>query len=289
MKGIIIKAYGGFYFVHTDAGLIKCKIRGRIALQHKNVLVGDRVQVHRTGPGEGVIENILPRTTELQRPAVANVDQTVIVLSWVQPRPNAMLLDRFLLQSLVAQIPPVICFNKTELAAPGDLELARDYQPTGFPVLSVSANTGLGLQELKAHLQNRVSVLAGPSGVGKSSLLNSIQPGLGLKTGTISHKLKRGRHTTRHVELIPLTGGGLVADTPGFTSLQLPSMRREELAGYYPEFAPHASRCRFNGCLHHHEPGCAVKEAVQKGLVSRLRHENYLVLLVEVMEMERRY
>jgi ribosome biogenesis GTPase len=289
MVGIIIKAYGGFYFVQTGDRILKCVIRGKIRRRHGQVLVGDRVRVNPAGEGEGVVEDILPRASELVRPPVANVDQAVIVFSINDPRPNTMLLDRFLLQARAAGIEPVICFNKIDLAAAGELDILRHYEPTGYPLLRVSAQKGTNIDDLRELLKERISVLAGPSGVGKSSLLNALQPGLELKTGEISRKLKRGRHTTRHVELIPLAAGGLVADTPGFSSMYLPPVRREELPGYYPEFDDYAPRCRFTGCLHYREPGCAVKEAVEDGRISLLRYEHYLELLEEVMEAERRH
>ncbi len=291
MDGVIIKAYGGFYFVWTGGRVIKCAIRGKIRRLRGQALVGDRVLVKPVNDAEGVVEDILPRSTELVRPPVANVEQSVIVFAIGNPEPNPVLLDRFLVQSQAAGIIPMICFNKNDLA--GDAEhvksdILKQYQKTGHSVFWVSAKTG-ALDGLREALKGRISVFAGPSGVGKSSLLNILQPGLELKTGDISSKLKRGKHTTRHVELIPLAGGGLVADTPGFSSMHLPSMRREDLAGYFNEFAIFEDGCKFTGCLHHREPGCAVKAAVERGEIAALRYRHYLDFLAEVIEAERRY
>jgi ribosome biogenesis GTPase len=289
MEGTIIKAYGGFYFVRVAEEIYRCAIRGKIRRQLGQALVGDRVRVQPVNAQEGVVEEILPRRTELIRPPVANVEQAVIVFAVKHPDPNLALLDRFLVQAQAAGVAPVICFNKIDLADAAELNIVNHYKPAGHPIARVSAKTGINLDDLREILRGRITVLAGPSGVGKSSLLNALQPGLGLETGGISRKLKRGRHTTRHVELIPLAGGGLVADTPGFSSMFLPPMRREELAGYFPEFGVYEPQCRFAGCLHHREPGCAVKEAVVQGQISSLRYQHYLDLLTEVIEAERRY
>lgn len=292
MEGVIIKAYGGFYFVWAKGRVIQCSIRGKIRRLSGQVLVGDRVQVKPVNDTEGVVEAILPRSTELLRPPVANVEQAVIVFAICNPEPSPVLLDRFLVQAQAAGISPVICFNKHDLsglAANDQLNLIKEYRKTGHPVFGVSAKTGAHMDDLREVLKERITVFAGPSGVGKSSLLNALQPGLALKTGDLSIKSKRGKHTTRYVELLPLAGGGLVADTPGFSSIRLPAMRREDLAGYFNEFAQFEGGCKFTGCLHNREPGCAVKVAVERGEISALRHRHYLDFLAEVMEAERRY
>ncbi len=292
MDGVIVKAYGGFYFVWAGDRVLQCAIRGKIRRLRGQVLVGDRVCVRPVNDAEGVVEDIFPRSTELIRPSVANVEQSVIVFSISNPEPNPVLLDRFLVQSQAAGITPLICFNKNDLVGGAEHDkpdIIKQYQKTGHPVFLVSAKTGALLDSLRDALKGRISVFAGPSGVGKSSLLNALQPGLKLQTGDISSKLKRGKHTTRHVELIPLSGGGLVADTPGFSSMHLPSMRREDLAGYFNEFVIFENGCKFTGCLHHREPGCAVKAAVERGDIPALRYRHYLVFLAEIMEAERRY
>lgn len=286
MDGIIYKAVGGHYFVMTGQGEYRCYLRGRF---RKKILVGDYVSI---APQEGntwVIEKVKPRRTELVRPPIANVNQAVIIFSFIEPGLNLFLLDRFLLQSEAAGIKPVIVFNKIDLARSSDLPLAYEQQ-VGYRVIETSAKTGQGIDELASVLEGQISVFAGPSGVGKSSLLNAIQPGLGLQIGDISAKLKRGRHTTRHIELIRLNNGGLVADTPGFSNLRLPpGLKSTTLACYFPDLEPHALNCRFSGCVHHKEPGCAVKKALADGRILPTRYENYIALLKEVVQQEGRY
>jgi len=288
-EGTVVKAYGGFYYVREGERLWECVLRGRFRLEKKQVLVGDRVIFTARQEDAGVIEQLLPRRTELVRPPVANVDRAVIVISGREPEPNPLLLDRFLIQVAAAGVRPMICLNKIDLPAAGAEELIAVYRRAGYPVFATSALRGTGIGELREALAGGISVLAGPSGVGKSSLLNALHPGWMLKTGAVSRRLGRGRHTTRHVELLALPEGGLVADTPGFTSLNLPPMTRQELAACYPEMERYRSGCRFTGCLHAKEPDCAVKEAVAAGEIAPLRYENYLVLLQEVAARERRY
>jgi len=289
LEGTILKAYGGFYYVRSGAGTWECSLRGRHRLGQQGVMVGDRVTLTETGEAKGVIERFLPRSTVLIRPPIANVDQAVIIFSFVDPRPNTGLLDRILIQAVHAGLTPLICFNKLDLREDRDVIWPDIYAQTGYPVISTSTVTDEGVGELKGQLKDRLSVLAGPSGTGKSSLLNVIQPGLNLKTGQISRKLKRGKHTTRHVELLHLDGGGMVADTPGFSNLGLPAMPRVELGNYYPEFDRHLDRCKFTGCMHHQEPVCGVKDALVRGEVSTQRYESYLTFLTEVIANERRY
>lgn len=288
MDGIIVKAVGGFYFVLVGETVLKCAIRGKIRRRLGQAMVGDMVDVRPAGDDEGVVEEILPRRTKLTRPPVANVDRAVVIFAFQRPEPSAALLDRFLVQTHAAGITPAICFNKHDLLDNTGSDICTHYENTGYRVLQISAKTGFGLEELAGLLKNHVSVLAGPSGVGKSSLLNALRPGLKLQTGAISHKLRRGKHTTRHVELIPIPGGGLVADTPGFSSLNLPPLGREELGGFYPEFGKFTPQCRFSGCLHYREPGCAVKEAMRQGFISGRRYQNYVMMLEEVIESKRR-
>lgn len=288
-EGVILKAYGGFYYVRSGDRTWECSLRGRHRLDRQGVMVGDRVALTATGEAKGVIERFFPRTTVLLRPPIANVDQAVLIFSFVDPRPNNGLLDRNLIQAAEAGLTPLICFNKLDLSEDSDAIWPDTYLKAGYPVISTSTVTGEGVGELKGRLKDRLSVFAGPSGTGKSSLLNAVQPGLNLKTGQVSRKLKRGKHTTRHVELIFLDSGGMVADTPGFSNLGLPDMSREELGLYYPEFDRYLARCKFTGCLHHKEPVCGVKEALARGEVPAQRYESYLTFLAEVMANERRY
>jgi len=288
-EGILLKGIGGFYFVEANGEIYQCRLRGRFRQEEKEFLPGDRVQFREIAPGQGVIEGILPRKTKLERPAVANVDQVIIVMSLGEPPPDLELLDRLLILSLANGTEPIICWNKADIAKEEFIGLPSLYQGIGYRVLVTSAKTGQGIELLRETLKGHISTFAGPSGVGKSSLLNAIQPGLNLKTGEVSRKMGRGRHTTRQVELLVLKEGGMVADTPGFSRLYLPEMKREELASYFLEMEPYESQCRFHSCLHRTEPDCAVRRAVEKGLIPRHRYEHYLKFLGEVIEAERSY
>lgn len=287
-QGVLTKGYSGFYYVKSGERVWECKLRGRFRLKHQSFLPGDLVKFTPTGESTGVIEEVLPRHSELVRPPVANVDQAVIVMAMTSPEPDLFLLDRFLILVEASCLQSLICFNKADLASPERRQELIGLYAQYYRVIATSAVTGEGVDLLKEELKGKISVFAGPSGVGKSSLLNAVNPGLGLKTGTVSDKIKRGRHTTRHVELLELPFGGFVADTPGFSVLDLPEMKREELPLYYPEMG-NLPPCRFTTCLHNQEPGCSVKEAVAVGEIDRRRYEHYLAFLAEVIEKERRY
>ncbi|NPV72786.1 MAG: ribosome small subunit-dependent GTPase A [Pelotomaculum sp.] len=286
IEGIVIRAYGGYYYVFDGRQEWECLLRGRFRYENRQVLVGDRVYLKPRHGRAGVIEEVLPRRTVLVRPPVANVDQAVIVFAVKDPDPSPRLLDRFLVVVHMNKIEPLICFNKVDLAESGRIELISRYRER-YRVVATSARSGEGLSLLRESLRGRVSVFAGPSGVGKSTILNAILPGLNLKTGEISAKLKRGRHTTRHVELVALPEGGLVADTPGFSSLDLPDLKPEELAGCFPEIEAYQEGCYFAGCLHYREPRCAVKEAVGKGLIEESRYRQYVEFVEELMDRRR--
>ncbi|AQS59060.1 ribosome small subunit-dependent GTPase A [Desulforamulus ferrireducens] len=291
LEGVLFKAYGGFYYVKIGEEVWECSLRGKFRLGKGNpALVGDRVRVTPVRDRIGRIDEVLPRKTELFRPPVANIDQAVIVFAVKNPEPNLALLDRFLVLAESANVSPVVCLNKADLlTGHREHEWLKLYRRIGYPTVITSSKTSQGIEELRELLTGKTSVLAGPSGVGKSSLLNAVQPGLELKTGDISHKLKRGKHTTRHVELLPLRQGGFVMDSPGFSSLDLPQMERVELSYTFPEFAVFSAECKFSGCLHQHEPKCAVKQAVEQGLIQQERYQHYLAFLQEVIEQERRY
>ncbi|GAW91419.1 ribosome small subunit-dependent GTPase A [Calderihabitans maritimus] len=286
-EGIVIKRYGGFYYVKTGSTVRECKLRGRFRRHKKEVIAGDRVKITVLNDRQGVIEEVLPRETELIRPPVANVEQAVIVMALTQPEPDLVLLDRLLILAEAASVTPLICFNKSDLTQ--ERSVAELYAHIGYRVIVSSVKTGEGLDQLKKALKDTISVFAGPSGVGKSSLLNAVEPGLSLKTGQISRKAQRGRHTTRHVELLELSFGGLVADTPGFSRLNLPNIRREEFATFFPEMDKMLGQCRFSVCLHYKEPDCAVKEAVSKGTIDAGRYSRYRQFLEEIIENERKY
>lgn len=288
LEGILLRGRGGFYDVQSNGGVWRCTLRGKYRWLKQEVLAGDRVRFRVISGESGVIEEVLPRQNRLIRPAVANVQQGIVVMSLALPPVNRMLLDRLLVVVEATGVTPVIVFNKADLVEePGSV--VSLYQSIGYRVLVTSAVTGQGLEDLRAQLRDQLSVFAGPSGAGKSSLLNALYPGLSLKVGPVSEKTGRGRHTTRQVELLPLPSGGFVADTPGFSQLDLPAMRREELGQYFPEIAVRAEACRFSSCLHHREPGCAVKKAVEGGEIDRERYAHYLELLEEVIRAERRY
>ncbi|BCV20978.1 ribosome small subunit-dependent GTPase A [Moorella sp. Hama-1] len=289
MEGTLVRRYGGFYYVESDGQVWTCRLRGRFRLQDAAFLPGDRVIIKPVGPGEGVIEDLLPRRTCLERPAVANVEQAIIVFALGEPPPDLELLDRLLFLSGVKDLETAIIWNKADIIKKEFQDLPGIYRQIGYRSLVTSARTGEGIDELKAFLAGRLSTFAGPSGVGKSSLLNAIQPGLNLRTGEVSSKSRRGRHTTRQAELIRIPEGGWVADTPGFSRLDLPSLTREEVAGYFPEMLPLQGQCRFTSCLHRREPGCAVKAALDAGRILPHRYEHYLAFLAEVIAGERSF
>lgn len=286
VEGIVVKAYGGYFYVHDGHSTRECTLRGRLRYKRQQVMVGDRVLMAAGQDKGGVVENVLPRRSALVRPAVANVDQAVIVFSLRDPEPNPGLLERFLITTILNGIAPVICFNKVDLTKEDQIELMSRYRDN-YDVVVTSAKTGEGLSLLRETLNGKISVFAGPSGVGKSTILNSLIPGLKQKTGEVSVRLRSGKHTTRHTELIPLPGGGFVADTPGFSSLDLPDIKPEELAGLFPGFGDYQAGCYFTGCLHYKEPGCAIKEAVEAGRIGEARYRQYLEFLEQLMDRRR--
>ena len=292
MQGKIIKGIAGFYYVHVaESGIYDCKAKGSFRNQKVKPLVGDdvRLEVLNEEEKKGNIEEILPRKNQLIRPAVANVDQALVIFSAAKPRPNFNLLDRFLILMEYQQVPVVVCFNKQDLAAEEELAvLEQTYRSAGYEVRFTSAAREEGLGEIRALLKGKTSTVAGPSGVGKSSLINLLVPEAEMETGNISRKIERGKHTTRHSELFALEEGGFIFDTPGFSSIYLPDMEKEELGTYFPEFARYEPKCRFQGCAHIHEPGCGVKEALEAGEISPIRYENYK-LLYEELKDKRRY
>lgn len=289
VEGRILKGIGGFYYVLSGETLYECKARGIFKVQGKSPMVGDRVMitVQDENPPLGVIEDILERQVVLHRPAVANVDQAIIIFAVKNPEIHPVLLDKLLILCAHAGIKPLICFNKSDLeVSPSIKELEKIYETAGYDILLTSTRIPLGISEMNDVLKDRVTVFAGPSGVGKSSLLNVLEPGLTLQTGVLSEKIKRGKHTTRHSELIPLKNGGWVVDTPGFTSLDLEGVESRDLAGYYLDFVPFISTCRFSDCSHINEPGCAVLAQVGKEIHPR-RYESYKIILAQILEQRR--
>ena len=291
MTGKIIKGIAGFYYVHTEEkGIYECKARGIFRNQQIKPLVGDNVLITILDEQEkeGNITEILPRRNELLRPAVANIDQALVFFAIVKPEPDFRLLDRFLIRMEQQKLTSIICFNKQDIASKEDKEaLCKAYETSGYQVLFVSAQRKEGLEELRRLLTGRTTALAGPSGVGKSTMINALAPEAGMETGSISRKIERGRHTTRHSEIIALGENTYLMDTPGFTSLRISEIEKEELSGYYPEFERHEPYCRFGGCAHINEPGCGVKAAVEQGQISQVRYENYKALYQELKDIRR--
>lgn len=292
MQGKIIKGIAGFYYIHTENGEIyECKAKGIFRKDNQKPLVGDNVKIEVLDEKDkkGNLVQILPRKNSLIRPAVANVDQAFVIFAMEDPKPNFLLLDRFLIMMEQADIPTIICFNKKDLAEEEELQqLYQIYTNCGYRVVLTSAANEEGIDEIRAILQGKTTVVAGPSGVGKSSLTNLMQEDVQMETGEISKKLKRGRHTTRHSQVIAVGEDTYLMDTPGFSSLYLNNMEKQELKDYFPEFRKYEDGCRFLGCCHIHEPGCAVKDAVDREEISKLRYEDYLSLHEELKE-KRRY
>lgn len=287
----VIKMYNGFYYLQVagQEELLSCRLRGRIKRNKGAVVTGDYVEYQMLEDGTGVIESCLPRRTLLKRPAVANIDQVLITFAARQPDLNQLLLNRFLVLAEWSGIPEiVICINKCDLLEE-KADFLQDYVQAGYKLLMVSAQEGLGIQELKNLLTGRVTVFAGPSGVGKSSLLNAVDSNLELATGKISDKIKRGKHTTRAACLLPLPEGGTVVDTPGFSAAELENIDKAQLAHYFPEFRPYIEKCYYNTCTHSHEPDCAVKEAVAAGAICQARYEAYLNILQTINERKKAY
>ena len=283
INGKIIKGIGGFYYVDTEKGIYECRARGIFRKNKITPLVGDRVSISVVDEEnkKGVVEEIEKRDTELVRPPIANVDKALIVFAIKNPAPNLSLLDRFIVLAEKENLEIVIVFTKVDLDADGELleELKSIYEVSGYKVIPVSNKLKLNIDKIKEELKENTVVFAGPSGVGKSSLLNEVDKNFELKTGEVSDKIKRGKHTTRHAELLKLECGGMVADTPGFSSLTLDDIDESELKEYFIEFDKHDD-CRFGSrCIHENEPSCAVKEAVENGEISKKRYESYIQLL----------
>ncbi len=294
MQGKIIKGVGGFYYVHLHHNRIyECKAKGIFRNQNIKPAVGDDVIIDIISEEKhtGNIIDILPRKNLLIRPAVANVDQGVIIFALAQPKPNFNLLDRFLIMMDRQEVKTIICLNKGDLV---DSDYANEikniYTKSGYQVIITSVTSPAfkeGISKLGELIEGRTSVFAGPSGVGKSSIINLFNPMAGAKTGEISEKIKRGKHTTRHSELMWIKEDTYIMDTPGFSSLYVNDMEEQELKNYYNEFIPCQRNCRFNGCAHINEPDCGVKLAIEQGKISSLRYDNYVQLYHEIKDKRR--
>jgi ribosome biogenesis GTPase len=301
-EGLLIKAYGGFYYVRAEGRTWELSARGRLrrgstaevaapgspALPGAPV-VGDRVMFTPMENCSGTLESILPRRNVLARPRVANVDQVLLVVPLAHPDPDLNLTDRMLICCQSERLQTLICFNKLDLVGREEADrLLSVYGKAGYQAFAASALKGDGLDTLRRAIDGKISVMAGPSGAGKSTIINALDPCFAQGTGEVSRKLGRGRHTTRHVELLPVADG-FITDTPGFSNLDLPPLDRADLAKHFPEIRSLAGECRFLNCLHHKEPDCAVKQALDKGLIVASRYRNYLSFLAEVLVKERTY
>ena len=288
MTGKIIKGIGGFYYVVCENGVTyECKAKGVFRNRKIKPLVGDNVEIEILDAEKnlGNIEDILPRFNWLNRPAVANVDQTVIIFAVSAPAPNFNLLDRFLINMEQHEVPTIICFNKIDLEGFRQSEdICRSYTKSGYEVLFISAESGYGINTLEAVIKGKTTVFAGPSGVGKSSTLNSLFPDANVQTGGLSEKIQRGKHTTRHSELMFVDDDTYIMDTPGFSWLYKVGIEAEDLKLYFPEIAAYTGTCKFNMCNHISEPGCLVKEAVGDGRISKMRYDDYVMIYNELKE-----
>ncbi len=291
MQGKIVKGIAGFYYVHVvESGIYECKAKGAFRKEKIKPLVGDNVEIDILDEEKklGNIAQILERKNELIRPAVANIDQALVVFAVTKPKPHFNLLDRFLVMMESKEIPVVLVFNKKDIAEEEEIrELKEIYSKCGYRIIFTSAKKEENVGLVKSVLEGKTSAVAGPSGVGKSSLINLFQTEVEMETGTISEKIERGKHTTRHSELIPVNENSYIMDTPGFSSLYVNAFEKEELKYYFPEFEPYEGQCKFNGCDHIHEPGCAVKKALEEGKIHKIRYQNYTEMYNELKEKKR--
>lgn len=289
--GIIFKGIGGFFYVKYNDSIYECKARGKIKNDKSDLLVGDfvRISIQDEAQKLGMIEEVYERKNTLLRPIVANVDQAIVVFSIKNPNPNMTLLDKMLVLAENSGLDIVVCFNKSDLDTTFDFDRYSEiYTQAGYPVVKTCALAQDGIEELTSLLVDKISVFSGPSGVGKSSLLNAIEENFVLKTGTLSLKISRGKHTTRHSELMELTKGGFVVDTPGFTSLSMHEIDPDDLSDFFPDFKVYSDKCRFDNCSHLNEPGCEVKQAILDKKIAKERYEAYLYIYNEIMEFRRK-
>lgn len=283
MEGKIIKGIGGFYYIKTSEGIIECKARGKFRHKDMKPMVGDNVTI-KVEKGKGVIEEIHERTSELIRPTVSNVTLAFVVFAIKSPDLNFDLLNRFLILCESNNIEAIVCLNKVDLVSEKEREeVKKKITDIGYEVLFINAKEGLGIEELRKRMEGNVTVLCGPSGAGKSTLINQLADKEHMETGMVSDKIGRGKHTTRHSELIEIDNGYIV-DTPGFSTLDVTFIEKEKLKYYFPDFDQYNDTCKFRGCVHYKEPGCSLKEAVEEGKINKHRYEFYIRTLEEIIE-----
>lgn len=284
MEGLIVKGIGGFYYVDTGSEIIEAKGRGIFKKDGITLAVGDRVELEIIDEAgrKGVINSIYPRKNQFIRPPIVNVDTFVVVFAASKPKPNLVLVDKFLVMAEMHGVEAVICINKSDLVSREELDEYRNVYDGIYPVIAVSARTGEGMDELKKAISGKTAAFAGPSGVGKSTITNILVPHANMETGSISEKTKRGRHTTRHAEIFKAEGGGRIFDTPGFTSFEIMEADEDSLMHYYPDIEHFSGDCYYDNCRHLKEPQCAVREALKEGKIHRLRYESYSANMEEI-------
>lgn len=290
-EGVIVKGISGFYYVENNDGKIfECRARGKFRKEKLSPIVGDRVYIDLIDDEHGVVNEVMPRKNQLIRPLVANIDQAILVFAIKKPDINFILLDKLLIFIEKHGIETLICINKSDLADEEEREKVRQiYENIGYNIFITNGKTGEGIEMLKESLENKITVFAGPSGVGKSTIFNKLQNKVIMETGDISKKIERGRHTTRHAELIEITKGSFIVDTPGFSSLDLSFIEIDELQYSFREFTPYLGECKFSTCLHSKESGCKIKEMVEKGRITQERYDTYVGILQELQENGRKW
>ena len=289
-SGLVVRSYSGYYYVDCDGTMVTCKVKGHMKQKRFSLCTGDRVQLELNPDkaDEGMITAVLPRRNYLDRPTVANLDLLVIALALVRPDFSFLIMDKLLVLAEVAKVPVLTVLTKADLVTEEQSEaIAAVYRNIGYETFLISSKTGRGIEALRQRLAGKITAFGGPSGVGKSSALNAIQPGVLRTTGEISSKISRGKHTTRYTELLPFNGGYL-ADTPGFGNVQMENLEPEALSACFPEFKRFEDNCKFTPCSHTHEPVCGVKDAVKDNLIAPSRYESYLSILEELKENKAR-
>jgi ribosome small subunit-dependent GTPase A len=284
IQGLIVKGIGGFYYVKTAEQIYQCRARGIFRDMGVTPMIGDNVDIEVQDDGDAVVDRIYPRKNEFLRPPVSNIDMMVVVAAAARPKPNTAVIDKLLVAAEKSSVEIMVCINKIDIADPQIVGGLREIYERIYPLVLASGKTGEGIEDLKKHLKGKKSAFAGPSGAGKSTLLNRLQPSIEAETGSVSSKTKRGRHTTRHVEIFDMDFGGMVYDTPGFTSFDTSDAGLEELHFLFPEMRPFIGKCRYDNCRHLKEPDCAVTAAVEAGKISRSRYDSYTAQYKDIEE-----